>query len=109
MRVIIDAYWWRRGPRANRSVLRDLVAQWRARYPEDELVLAVRARDCRAVSAELGPEVPLVPLHLWPHGVAIIAELAWRSRRSPVLAQNFTPLRGRSAVLIQEVLFVLHP
>lgn len=109
MRVIVDAYWWRRGPRANRSVLRDLIAIWRERYPDDELVLAVRSRDRRDVAMELGDATPLVALRLWPHGIAVIAELGWRARDTPVLTQNFTPVRGRSVVLIQDVLFVRHP
>ena len=110
MQVVFDAYWWRRGPQSNRSVLRDLVPTWRAQYPGDNLTLAVPAGDVAEVEAEVGPGVAIIPLRLWPHGLAVAIELPFRLPRGAVaVTNNFTPWWGRSAVFIQDLLFVSNP
>lgn len=111
MQVVFDAYWWMRGPQSNRGVLRDIVSTWLEEFPQDEVTLAVPHADVDAVRAEVGLEIGIIPLRAWPHGVAIAFELPLRARRRKaiVLSHNFTPWRGRSVVLIQDLLFVAHP
>lgn len=112
MKVLFDAFWWKEGPVSNRQVLHRIVGQWRQQFPGDELVLAVRARDVESVRRELGPVIEVVGMRLRPHGVAVILELGLLAKRvaaDVVLAQNFTPLTGNTAVFIQDVLFLTNP
>lgn len=112
MKVLLDAFWWKEGPISNRQVLQQIVANWLEKYPEDQLVLAVPAKDVKDLRSEFGEAVEIVGMRLRPHGIAIILELGGLARRVEadiVLAQNFTPLTSRSVVFIQDVLFLTNP
>lgn len=112
MRILFDAHWWLRGPVSNQQILHLIVKTWMADFPRDEVVLAVRRRDLPAMRAELGPRVPLAPLRLPLQGLSAIIELPRIARREKVdfiLSHNFTPFVGRSAVFIQDVLFLTNP
>lgn len=112
MKVLFDAYWWARGPVSNRQVLREIVAAWRLRFPDDHLILAVRQRDIHSARTDLDGAVEIVALRLWPHGISMLLEMPAvirRLRPSATIAQNFTPLAGNAAVFIQDVLFRTNP
>lgn len=113
MRVLFDVYWWVRGPVANRAIVRDLVATWIALFPADDIVLAGRSADRSALEQDFSDgAVQIESLRLAPHGIAVIVELPLVARRARVdvsVTHNFSPLFGRSAVFIQDVLFIEHP
>ncbi len=112
MRILFDGGWWAEGPVSNRQVQRELILAWERRYPGDELVVAVPRRARDAARAELPSRVEVQTTHLWPHGLGAILELpfiARRARADLVVAHNFTPLFGRSAVFVHDVLFVTNP
>jgi len=111
MRVLFDGYWWFTGPLANRSVQRDLITTWAADFPDDQLVIALRAN---------GPDEPtdvpagasVVRTRLWPHAASNVAELpvlARRMRADVAVVHNYTPATGRAATFIHDTMFVDHP
>lgn len=109
MRVLLDAYWWGRGPVSNRQVQREIITHWAELFPEDELVLVVR-HDARDEPVPAG--VRTVSTRLWPHGIAAIVHyprLARRVRADVTLTHNFTPWTGRSAVFVHDVMFQTNP
>lgn len=112
MRVLLDGFWWRRGPHANRQVLRELVLGWARQFPADELVLAVQRHDQEAARAELPARVELVPTRLRPQGASAMVELpllARRVRADVTLTHNFTPWSGRSCVFVHDLMFETNP
>ncbi len=110
MRVLFDGYWWADGPIANRSVQRDLIAAWSARYPEDEVVVALR-RDVRH-PGDLPASATTVTTRLWPHALSNLVELGRQARSlraDLVLAHNYTPVCAGAVTFIHDVMFRDHP
>lgn len=110
--MLFDAFWWKEGPVSNKQIVHRIVLGWLQDFPEDEMVLAVPNGDVAVVQRELGPRVEVVGLRFKPQGVAVMAELGRVARRSSadvILAHNFTPFSGKSAVFIQDVLFMTNP
>jgi glycosyltransferase involved in cell wall biosynthesis len=109
MRVLFDAFWWATGPIANRTVQREIILAWARLFPDDELVLALR----KNASSEGAPAAAtIVRTSLWPHALANrmqLTGLARQLRPDVIVAHNYTPRRGRSAVFIHDVMFVDHP
>ncbi|WP_395245675.1 glycosyltransferase family 4 protein [Agromyces sp. MMS24-K17] len=112
MRILFDGFWWAEGPVSNRQVMREFVLAWEARFPEDEVVLAVRNRDLDVVRADVPARIELVGTRLSPQGVSAIVELPWLARRvgaDLTLTHNFTPAFGRSAVFVHDFMFLTSP
>lgn len=117
MRVVVDAFWWDSGPPSLRHVARELVLNWAAQFPQDELHLVVRrGADLAGMPEGVIPH----PTRWWPQAFAIVLAGARISRRigaDAVVSHNFgvPPVllgrhrRARSAVFIQDVLFVTDP
>lgn len=105
MRVLFDGYWWASGPAANRTVQRELVLAWRRAFPGDELAIALRRR---VDPHDLPPGVRVVRTRLWPHALSNVAELRARGA-DVVVAHNFAPLDGRTALFVHDAMFVDHP
>lgn len=111
MRILFDGYWWHDGPLANRSVQRDLINTWCELFGDDEVIVATRAKHSRESGDDL-PPAPTVPVRLWPQAVSNLVELpliARRLRADVTLVHNYTPLAGRSATFIHDVMFAEHP
>lgn len=110
LRVLFDGYWWESGPTANRTVQREIIHAWSRAFPADEIVLALRSSDAEEASVPDGART--VTTRLWPHGVANVLELGRLARHVDAdwtVAHNYTPLSGRTAVFIHDVLFRDHP
>lgn len=109
VRVLFDAYWWGKGPGANRTVQREFICAWMRDFPEDEVVLAIRGN----AWADPVPEgARRVRTHLWPHAVSNRVELArltQQTRSDVVICHNYAPMSVRSVVFIHDVMFVEHP
>lgn len=111
MRVLFDAFWWVEGPTANRTVMRDMVFAWAEEFPADQIVLAVRRGHVAATIRELDSRAliaEVVGTRLWPQGVSNAVELpllARQTRADLTLTHNFSPLFGRSAVFIHDLMF----
>ncbi|WP_159433626.1 glycosyltransferase [Agrococcus sp. Marseille-P2731] len=103
--MLFDGYWWADGPAANRTVQREIVLAWARAFPEDRLAIALR-RD--APTEDLPPGVRVMRTRLWPHGVSNALELR-SSGADVVIAHNFAPLTGTSAVFVHDAMFVDHP
>ena len=111
MRLLFDAFWWAEGQVSNQAVQRDIISAWRRRFPGDELVLAVR-RGVRIDDAPESTTITTVAPHLWPHAAVNRLELPRVARRvnaDAVVAHNYTPASGRSAVFIHDAIFAEHP
>lgn len=109
MRVLFDAYWWQRGPGANRTVQRELLLAWAAAFPEDELVVALR-RDADAAGLPDGAQIERTAL--WPHAISNrweLPRLARAARAEVTVCHNYAPASGRSIVFIHDVMFVEQP
>lgn len=112
VRILFDGFWWASGPYSNRQVLREFVFAWEREFPEDELVIAVRRSALEKARRELPERVELVGTRLAPQGVSAIVELPAIARRvgaELVLAHNFSPLSGRSAVFVHDLMFESNP
>lgn len=112
MNVLFDAYWWVEGPFSNRTVQREFVFAWAAAFPEDDLHLLVPTAHLAAARADAPAAAHLVPSRLRPHGLAMAVDGARLARRLGVdwtVTHNFSPLSGRSAVFIHDVLFQTDP
>jgi glycosyltransferase involved in cell wall biosynthesis len=112
MRVLLDGHWWAEGPTSNRQVQRELILAWERSFPYDDLVVTVPRKAREQARAELPARVQVRGTWLWPHGLSVVLELpviARRVRADLVVSHNFTPLVGRSAVFVHDVLFVTNP
>lgn len=112
MRILFDGHWWVEGPTSNQNVLHGFVRTWSRRHPDDELLLALPARDCEPRPADLPAGVRLVPTRLRPHAIAAMFELPVLARRTAAdltFTHNFSPLFGRSAVFLHDVIFQTNP
>lgn len=111
MKVLFDAYWWVRGPVSNRQVMRELIAHWVARFPEDDVTLVLRRRHVAAAD-DLPPRVRTRTTRLWPHGIAAILRYPALARAAGVdvtITHNFAPALGPSAVFVHDVMFQASP
>lgn len=112
MRVLFDAFWWMAGPVSNRQVMREFVLAWEREFPQDRMTLAVPAVSVGAVRSEVPSRVEIVATRLRPQGVSAILELPVLAHRlgvDVIFTHNFTPLCGRSAVFVHDLMFVEHP
>lgn len=110
MKVLFDAFWWARGPIANRSVMMELVHAWARIFPNDEIILAVRRRDHDVYNYP--QSVKVVQSRLYPQAAFNMLALSWFSRKLSVdlvVAHNFAPILGRSNVFIHDLMFEDHP
>lgn len=111
-RVLFDAYWWDRGPFSNRAVQRALIHHWHERFPQDELVLAVRGGEV-AVPSDLPPGARTIGTRLYPHAVSNAVELGRLARTvhaDVVVAHNYTPVgRVPTVTFVHDVMFRDHP
>ncbi|MCT9001927.1 glycosyltransferase family 4 protein [Microbacterium memoriense] len=110
MRVLFDGFWWVKGPTANQTVMREFVKAWVRAFPRDEVLVAVRSRhrDDAILPATAAP----VYTHLAPQAATNALELGVLAKKhhvDAVVAHNYAPLFGRSAVFIHDLLFKDHP
>lgn len=109
MRVMFDGYWWHDGPGANRTVQREFIRAWARQFPEDRLVVALRAY---ADERELPPGASAARTRTWPHAASNRWELpllARRERADVVVCHNYAPASGDSLVFVHDVMFEDHP
>jgi glycosyltransferase involved in cell wall biosynthesis len=112
LRVLFDGHWWVHGPRSNQQVEREFIFAWAQQFPDDELTVAVPRAVVGQARAELPDRVSVRATRLSPQGISAIVELpvlARRIRADLVITHNFTPLFGRSAVFVHDVLFETNP
>lgn len=112
MRVLFDAHWWLDGPPSNKEVMKRIVLTWLRVFPQDEVVLAVPAKAIEKSSDEFPTGVRIVGTYVPIQGISAIFELPWVARKIKpdiIIAHNFSPLFGRSAVFIQDFLFLSNP
>ncbi len=110
IRILFDAYWWNEGPPSNQAVVHEFIRAWAKRFPEDQVFLAIPGIDAPATPVPAGATV--LRSRLSPHGVSAmlwLPRLARQIRADITLTHNFTPLAGRSAVFIHDVLFQTNP
>ena len=81
MRVMFDAFWWGRGPGANRTVQREFIRTWAESFPGDELVLTnpltegtktigkLRARCTATANADAAKQDAFIQAHFICEGV----------------------------------------
>lgn len=109
MRVLFDGYWWQRGPGANRTVQRELLLAWSCAFPDDELIVALRAD---ADAAGLPPKARVERTRLWPHALSNRWELPRIARGSEadiIVCHNYTPASGTAIVFLHDVMFEEQP
>lgn len=109
MKVLFDAFWWDRGPGANRTVQRELIAAWRRLFPDDEIILALRRGAGAPDASDIGR---VVNTRLWPHAAANRWDLPRIARHvgaDVIVAHNYAPRSGESVVFIHDAMFVDHP
>ena len=112
MRIAFEAFWWQKGPFSNRQVLREIIFNWIKEFPLDEIALVVPRADVLATQEELPVGITVLGSRLRPQGLSSIIELPTLVRRfkpDVVVAHNFTPWSGFSALFLQDVLFLSHP
>jgi glycosyltransferase involved in cell wall biosynthesis len=112
MRILFDGFWWVDGPVSNKQVMREFILAWERSFPQDDLVVAVPRADLEAVRSALPSRVLLVGTRLRPQGISAILELPFLARRlraDRIVTHNFSPLFGRSAVFVHDLMFVTHP
>lgn len=112
MKVLVDAYWWSDGPPSLRHAVRGIVGAWRQTFPQDELILLMRARQV-ATASDLPSGVSIVRTRVWPQAIsaALVAPLvAKRWGADAILVHNFAPVFGkRRHVYIHDVMFMSNP
>ena len=112
MRILFDGFWWSRGPFSNQQVLREFIFAWEREFAQDELVVAVPTRNVAAARVEIPERVRLVQTRLRPQGISAILELpvlATVHGADWILTHNFSPIFGRSAVFVHDLIFVTNP
>lgn len=110
MRVLFDGYWWADGPIANRSVQRDLIAAWVARFPEDTVTVALRQSAGERADVPVG--VAVARTRLWPQAASNVVELGVIARAVDadlVVAHNYTPMCRGALTFVHDAMFRDHP
>lgn len=109
-RILLDAYWWSKGPASGRMIVRELLTTWGERYPNDDVHLAVRAEDQAEVAAATSFSVHVVRAR--PHALAA-ASMGYLARRigaDCIYSQNFAAISRRpTATFVHDVLFMTNP
>lgn len=109
MRILFDAFWWHRGPGANRTVQRELLLAWAQRYPDDEIVVALRYD---ADPAGLPSDATVERTRIWPHAISNRWELPRLARRTGAevtVCHNYAPASGASIVFLHDVMYEERP
>lgn len=91
-------------------MVHEFIRAWARRYPADAVFLAIPGT--APPSPAPPPGATILRARLAPHGISAMAwlpRLARQARADLVLSQNFTPLTGRAAVFIHDVLFQTNP
>lgn len=112
MRIVVDGYWWHRGPHSNRMVLLEVVTHWIEFFPDDELILVVPRQTRLRDPYPYPPGVTIVTSQLGFHPAinAIELPLIRRVRRAhAILTFNFSALSRRSVCFIHDVLPQTNP
>lgn len=112
MKILLDAYWWHRGPTSLQRVVRLVALTWLSEFPNDEIILLVRKADPGQTPFPYPDKVQVLETRIWPQSVsaAIGAPVLGRRKRvDAVVTQNYAPLFGKSAVYIQDLLFETNP
>jgi glycosyltransferase involved in cell wall biosynthesis len=108
MRILVDGYWWPDGPLSNRIVLQEIVRQWTADYPDDQLTLAIPGD----TPAQVPPGVEVARTRLRVHPAINFLELPVLARRhgaDAILAFNFAAKSKAGVVFLHDVLFQSNP
>ena len=106
MKVVFDGYWWKSGPFSNRTVLVNLVCEWRKFHPHDQLTVIHPGKTFRILndSGIQFIQVPWLPhplfnlVYIWPYSVFGSSDYS--------LVQNFGILSRKSLVFIHDVIFL---
>ena len=106
MKIVFDGYWWASGPFSNRTVLVNLINEWRRFYPEDQLTVIYPGKKFgnSNISGIHCIKVPWLPhplfnlVYVWPYSVLSFCDYS--------LVQNFGILSRKSLVFIQDVIFL---
>lgn len=112
MRILFDGFWWAEGPVSNRQVMREFVFAWERRFPADEIVVAVPRAAAALARSELAPRVRVMETRVPQHGLSALVEVPFVSRRvraDRTVTHNFSPLFGRPAVFVHDVMFITNP
>jgi glycosyltransferase involved in cell wall biosynthesis len=113
LRLLFDGFWWHNGPPSGHLVLREMVLAWRRQFPADDLALAIPARDLASPCTPIPAGVTVLRTHGRLHPIINGSELPLLSRRSggfdAIIAQNFAPLAGTTAVFIHDAEIRTHP
>lgn len=113
MRILFEAFWWTNGPPSGRNVVRSMVSQWVAAYPNDSITLAVpRGSGYEAQSLKPSISQPRIRYTLVPQQAAsAVLEVGQFRGHDVVISQNFTPLRSDAlrVVFIHDVMYQEHP
>ena len=109
--VLFDAYWWQKGPPSGAMVLKEMVKAWSAKYPNDQITLAVPKPHRQAIATE-SPELQVVATRLRVHPLINALELPVISRRQnidAIITQNFTSLSRNGTVFVHDAIFKTNP
>ncbi|MGB7238827.1 MAG: glycosyltransferase [Rhodococcus sp. (in: high G+C Gram-positive bacteria)] len=113
MRVLFDGYHWFSGPPAGMVVLHETVSAWRREFPGDDLTVAVVRTPTPTEQADFDTlGVRWIRTYLPTEPLKNMIELSLRVHLGPydvVWASNFSPLLGKSAVFVHDVLFQSNP
>lgn len=112
MKILVDGYWWRRGPYSNRTVLLEIVSNWNALFPDDELIVAAPERDSTDPVPPPSPGVRIVTSRMRLHPAINLVELPVIGRREGVdaiLTFNFSAMSKRGVSFLHDVLPQTNP
>lgn len=112
--VVLDGYWWDRGPHALTNHVRGLSTAWAQTFPEDQVTVVARRLKRGESQTPPAPEnLEVLRLGVWPHPLSnatILPLVARRRSADVVMAQNFTSPVGRQrAVFIHDLMFETNP
>lgn len=111
--VLFDGFWYVDGPPSQRHVVRELIASWSNRFPQDHLTVVVRRGRSADARRDLAHEVSIVETRVWPQAAVsaiVLPMLARRRNADAMLGQNFAGRsRAVNAIFLHDVLFVEHP
>lgn len=112
MRVLFDGHWWVNGPFSNQQVARAFVLHWAQEFEGDAVTVAVPRDAVETARAELPEPVAIRPTVVRPQALSAMVELpvlAARVGADVVVAHNFAPLWGFSAVFVHDFMFMTNP
>lgn len=113
MRVLFDGYYWFDGPPAGIVITHEKIAAWRREFPDDALTVALRRSPSREEASDLEElGVRWIRTYLPTQPLKNMVELSLRVRFGPydmAWGSNYSPLLGKSAVLVHDALFQSNP